>query len=177
MSPYGQACRRGCSTAALPGGLRLACRTSSRCHRLGCDATGFSSRCPPSLAAPGRFGRLLRPGRPLERGALLRRPQAAGMCRGRRPAWLPWPEAVLEVPWPRPLALWLGRERVDLEGRLLRRRREPALDPLPGPGPGDFIPEPLPALLRVVDSDDRPSARGAPAAWTSWPSGNRPSPG
>ena len=47
-------------------------------------------------------------------------------------------------------------------GRLLGRRREAALDPLGQPRHQDGVAEPLPALLRVVDRDDRPAVGRRP---------------
>src|SRR5438128_683093 len=54
----------------------------------------------------------------------------------------------------------LGRRLlVDVESRLLGWSREATFDALRHPGHQDIVAEPLPALLRVVDRDDRPAVR------------------
>src|SRR4051794_18731357 len=67
------------------------------------------------------------------------------------------------------LRLPLGQDRVQVDGRLLRRRLEAALDPCLHPRHEDVVAEPLPALLRVVDRQDRPSTGRRPCGVVDLP--------
>src|ERR1700712_4000010 len=58
------------------------------------------------------------------------------------------------------LACRLGQDLVDVDGCLLRRRLEPALDPGLHGGQQGLVAELLPALLRVVHGHDRPTTGG-----------------
>jgi hypothetical protein len=54
----------------------------------------------------------------------------------------------------------LGNDLVEINGGLLRRRREPAFDALLHARHQDAVAQLLPALLRVVDGNDGPAAIG-----------------